>query len=213
MTYLTRTVAPDRIRKAAKIFDRWVTEAYLNKHDFQDANLSSSMYDQLSLPLHRGGMGLRRHEDTCIYAYLGAAARAVQRFNIIHPNHETHQLKLSQSSSYATHLTATIDEISFRHPSLSSSTAPNSSLIPSQNSISSIINYYSWSANNTESNGHQLVPHLQTALTKIYTQSLYTRITSGSSLSTRDRPDLISGTIQLLETNCIAPELCYKKQS
>ena len=33
INYLTRVVAPQRIRKAAEIFDGWVLKAYVKKHE------------------------------------------------------------------------------------------------------------------------------------------------------------------------------------
>lgn len=125
MTYLTRTVAPSRIRKAAKIFDSWITKAYLTKHEFQADSLSPSMYAQLSIPLSHGGMGLRKHEDTCIYAFFGAAARAAQRFNTTISQANINVINLSPSSPYATHLTSTLSAISLKHHPSSQSPIPS----------------------------------------------------------------------------------------
>ena len=132
---LTRTVAPSLIRKAARNFDSWVTDAYITKHKFSKSSFTPSMHDQLIFPLRLGGIGLRNHESTCVFAYIGAAARAAQRLS---------NVRLSPSSPYATNLLSALTEISSRLPSTTAPNSANISLIPSAKTISSFLNYYSW---------------------------------------------------------------------
>ena len=108
MTYLTRTVAPSLIRKAARNFDSWVTDAYITKHKFSKSSFTPSMHDQLTLPLRLCVMGLRNHEQTCVFAYIGAAACVAQRLS---------HIILSPSSPYALNIQAAVTEISTILPS------------------------------------------------------------------------------------------------
>ena len=131
----------------------------------------------LLLPLNLGGMGLRKHEDTCIYAFIGAAARATQRFNITQLHPSTPLFTLSSTSPYAIHITSTQKEIISKYPSIISEALFKPLLIPTKSTISSFVDYYSWKPDNQNPNGHSIVPHLRAALSSFYNQSLINKLT------------------------------------
>ena len=116
--YLTRVVAPGRIKKAAEMFDGWVMEAYVKKHDIPVSLLGYRERLQLSLPTSNSGLGLTDHTDTSVFAFWGAVARAADFFTARRQGADGRAVKLSGRSQYAQQVEACFGEIAIKYPAL-----------------------------------------------------------------------------------------------
>ena len=74
ISYVLRCVSPARTEEVTKMFDKWVLDAYVMKHDIDPENLEDAELLQLYLPTRSSGMGLTSHLDTRWFAFWGAAA-------------------------------------------------------------------------------------------------------------------------------------------
>ena len=56
ISYVLRCVSPARTEEVAKMFDKWVLDAYVMKHDIDPENLEAAELLQLSLPTRSSGI-------------------------------------------------------------------------------------------------------------------------------------------------------------
>ena len=94
-SYIARTVAPHRTELATSIYDRWVEEAYINKHEFTSTDWTSRVCEVASLPQSYSGVGLKKHKHLRYFAYWNAAALAVEKFTMKTLDNTAHPLLIS----------------------------------------------------------------------------------------------------------------------
>ena len=69
LNYLSRVVPPGALQHTAKQFDKWTRSTFCEKHKILPDEMEEQTWNQLSLPMTNGGMGLKQHTVESKYEF------------------------------------------------------------------------------------------------------------------------------------------------